>query len=284
MPDFDSFERLFKSVVGGEISESEGAREIFGLPEKNKVIVVKDRSQQEIEAFLGRASVSLRSFFPASATFTSSDDNKSGKDLFESSTKTHIELKSGAAMTDANSGLGVVSWATGDLDNEISKLTKTGMLQRRSLALEGKLKAEIDKSKSASMDELMAQLSELVVIGPATQELTHYLKLVASGVTTSRGIIDSFGKELSSNLPLLLEASWKDGLTLYSKAFYPDEEIIVTRIERTIDRVQLIAEGVDSKRRAKIYPNFKNSWKAPDGRKIPASNWVNNPCFHVWIN
>ena len=284
MPDFDSFERLFKSVVGGEIPESTGAAKIFDLAEQNKVLIVKDRSLQEIEEFLIRASKSLRTFFPSGASFSSSDDNKSGKDLFEELTKTHIELKSGGAMTDANSGVGVVSWATRDLDKKISQILESGMLDRRSLGLKGKGGVELEKSKAATMDDLSSHIRTIVEPGPATDELTHFLKSVASGVTNGRAIVDSFGKEVSPKLPLLLEASWTEGLKLYSKAFLPAEEIVVTRIERTKDRVQLLAEGVDSKRRAKIYPNFKNSWKSPEGIKVPASFWVKNPCFHVWIN
>jgi hypothetical protein len=284
MPDFDSFERIFKSVVGGEYSETVGAKKIFALEEVNKVMVVKGRSKAEIEEFLNRASTALRSFFPQGATFTSSDDNKEGKDLFETITKTHVELKSGTAMTDANSGLGIVSWATGDLKNQISKIMTEGMVERRQLAISGATSKKLDASKSATMDKLSDYLSQIVQVGPATAELTHYLKLVAAGVTNKKGIVDTFEKNERTTLPLLLEASWDLGLKLYTKAFLPDEEIIVTKIERTKDRAQLLAQGVDSQRRAKIYPNFKNSWTSSDGTKVPANYWVKTPCFHVWIN
>lgn len=284
MPDFDSFERIFRSVVGGDTSEATGAHKIFALEEANKVRVVKGRTKSEIEDFLMRASSSLRSFFPPGASFTSSDDNRSGKDLFEVSTKTPVELKSGPSMTDANSGLGIVSWATGDSEKRISDLMKQGMLERRLIALSGKPNKTIEESKSASMDNLADYLKSIVEIGPATPELTHFLKLVAAGITNQSTIITSYGSTVTDTFPLLLEASWEIGLKLYAKAFLPSEEIVVTRVERTKDRAQIIAEGVDSRRRAKIYPNFKNSWTSPDGKKVPAINWVKTPCFHVWIN
>jgi len=284
LPDFDSFERIFKSVVAGEYAPKLGAKKILELDEVNKVMVVKGRSSSEVEAFLTRASGALRNFFPQGASFTSSDDNKEGKDLFEESTKTHVELKSGTSMTDANSGLKIVSWATRDLEGQISQIMSEGMLERRQLALSDASDASIDASKSATMDSLFDHLKSIVKIGPATPELTHYLKLVAAGITNKKGIVDSFGKKKSTNFPLLLEASWDVGLKLYTKAFLPNEEIIVTKIERTKDRAHLLAEGVDSKRRAKIYPNFKNSWTSPEGRKVPASYWVKNACFHVWVN
>lgn len=284
MPDFDSFERIFRSVVGGDTSEATGAHEIFALEEANKVRVVKGRTKSEIEDFLMRASSSLRSFFPPGASFTSSDNNRSGKDLFEVSTKTPVELKSGASMTDANSGLGIVSWATGDSEKKISDLMKQGMLERRLIALSGKPNKTIEESKSASMDNLADYLKSIVEIGPATPELTHFLKLVAAGITNQSTIITSYGSAVTDKFPLLLEASWEIGLKLYAKAFLPSEEIVVTRVERTKDRAQIIAEGVDSQRRAKIYPNFKNSWTSPDGKKVPANNWVKTPCFHIWIN
>jgi hypothetical protein len=284
MPNFDSFERIFKSVVGGEYSEGAGAKKIFALEEVNKVMVVKGRTRSELEEFLNRASTALRSFFPKGAAFTSSDDNKEGKDLFETLTKTHVELKSGTSMTDANSGLGIVSWATGDLENQISTIMTEGMRERRQLALSGATSKKLEASKSATMDKLSDYLSQIVEVGPATAELTHYLKLVASGVTNKKGIVETFGKNEKTNFPLLLEASWDLGLKLYTKAFLPDEEIVVTKIERTKDRAHLLAQGVDSNRRAKIYPNFKNSWTSSDGIKVPANYWVNTPCFHVWIN
>jgi hypothetical protein len=283
MPDFDSFERIFKSVVGGEISEATGAGKIFALEEANKVLVVKGRTKSEIEDFLLRASSSLRSFFPSGAKFTSSDDNRSGKDLFEVSTNTQVELKSGASMTEANSGLGIISWATGDVDNKIPEIMNQGMVERRRLALAGKSDKIIEASKSESMDKLADHLRTIVEIGPASAQMTHFLKSVAAGITNQPAIINSFGSKMKGASPLLLEASWDLGLKLYSKAFLPSEEIVVKLIERTKDRAQLIAEGVDSNRKAKIYPNFKNSWKSQDGRKVPASNWVSNACFHVWI-
>jgi hypothetical protein len=283
MPDFDDFERIFKSAVMGEISASVGAKKISDLEDKNRVLIVKGKTLKEIDAFLVRANSALLGFFSTGANFTSNDDNRNGKDLFETSTNTHVELKSGKAKTEANSGLEIVSWATGDINNELALIMNQGMLERRGLALAKRPQAEIDASKSQSMDKLADHLDKIVKIGPATDHLAHFFKMVGAGVTNGDNIIESFGKGNAVTTPLLLEATWESGLKLYSKAFLPSEELIVTRIERTNKRIQLLVEGVDSKRRGRLYPNFKNSWTSPDHQKVPARNWVKSPCFQIWL-
>lgn len=284
MPDFDTFERIFKSAVSGDIPIDLAANNIFELPEINKVQVVKSKSLSELEQFLVRAESSLRSFFPEPTSFTSNDNNKDGKDLFERHTRTQIELKSGAAMTDANSGLSIVSWALEDSELKIESIMKGGMTKRRNLILAGANSDQINASKHQTMDELAVFLSGKVNIGPAPERLSHYFKSVAVGLTKSIEIQKAFKSIGPSKTPLLLEANWSEGLTLYEKAFLPDESIFVTKIERTKDRAQLIATGEITGRTAKLYPNYKNSWKLPNGQRIPASNWVESACFHVWID
>jgi hypothetical protein len=74
MADFDHFERLLKSVLGGELSIDEGARKIALLGEDNKVRVVKGRSVEGLEGFLARGYDSLRAFFPEGPEFTSNEE------------------------------------------------------------------------------------------------------------------------------------------------------------------------------------------------------------------
>ena len=284
MPDFDTFERIFKSAISGEIPIQTGASQIASLSEENKVVVVKNRSVAELVAFLERANASLVSFFPSGTRFSSNDNNRDGKDLLEEISGTHIELKSGGAMTDANSGLSVVSWALSDGANRVTEIMKGGLTERRALIMKGSPQTEIDDSKASTMDKLADFLKQQIAIGPAPDKLAHYFRCVAVGLTKGDEILAAYAQPGKVKTPLLLEADWKSGLVLYEKAFLPDEDIVVTRVERTQDRAHLIAEGSKTKRTAKLYPNYKNSWKLANGTRIHASNWVETPCFHVWID
>lgn len=280
MPDFDHFERLMKSVLEGEISIKQGSIEIAALDEANKVSVVRGKSSASLEGFLNRSFVALREFFPHGAHFTSNDNNRSGKDLFEVTTNTHVELKSGGAMTDGNPGLASVAWA---LNNpKVAEVMKQGMAERRRLLLAGRGEADIEASKSKTMDELLTALQS-TPLGPAPDRLAHYFRCMALGVTKLPEIKKSFESANASKTPLLLMADWDAGLKLYEKAFLPTESIEVIKIERT-DRAQLIARGATTGRTALLYPNFKNSWTAPNGKKFDAKNWVATACFHVWID
>lgn len=283
MPDFDSFERIFKSAVAGDMSIALAAQLISTLPTENQVAIVKGKGEQEVANFLVRGQDALLSFFEHKPQFSSSDNNRQGKDLFDEVSGTQIELKSGRLMTDANSGLSTISWAISDDAAMISQIMKSGMIRRRELLLTGADVSEIERSKSETMDRLASFLDSQIGLGKAPPRLDHFLRCVSMGLTKSVEVKASFqtGKEVKR--PLLLEADWQSGLVLYKKAFLPDEEIIVTRIERTHDRAQVIAQGSISSNTARIYPNYKNSWKMPNGIRAAASNWVETPCFHVWI-
>lgn len=280
MPDFDHFERLLRSVLQGELSIKEGADQIASLDEANKVLVVKGKSAASLEGFLTRSYDALREFFPDATHFTSNDNNRSGKDLFEENTRTHIELKSGGAMTDGNPGLASVAWA---LNNpRVAEVMKDGMTERRRLLVAGKSSVEIEASKSKTMDDLLTAFQS-TPLGTAPERLAHYFRCMALGVTKLPEIKKSFESTDANKTPLMLMSDWDSGLKLYEKAFLPAETIEVIKIERT-ERAQLIARGATTGRTALLYPNFKNSWTAPNGTKFDAKNWVATACFHVWID
>jgi len=284
MPNFDTFERLFKDVMSGAVTIQEGALRMWRLPDVNKVTAVKNRSVEELVAFLGRALTQLHTHFPPGARFTSSDNNRLGKDLLEVNSRTQIELKSGEEMTDANSGLAIVSWALSDDNGEISKVLKGGLDERRQLLLTGASALTIEASKSATMDRLSAIMNQLLSVGPSPPRLSHYFRCIAIGITTADQIKALFLETSSLKQPLMLQIDCAIGIKEYEKSFAPSEGIDVVRVERTPDRVIVEAVGVKSGRKATLYPNYKNSWKAPDGRKFEASNWVATPCFHVWVD
>jgi hypothetical protein len=134
------------------------------------------------------------------------------------------------------------------------------------------------------MDSLAAYFHERVETGaPACDSLAHYYRCVAVGLTKGAEIRATFQSTDPARSPLLLEAHWTRGLVIYEKAFLPGERLMVTRVERSGLRAQVLVTGVESRRVARLYPNFKNSWMSPLGLYVPAENWVRTPCFHVWI-
>jgi len=161
---------------------------------------------------------------------------------------------------------------------------KGGLDERRQLLLTGATALTIEASKSATMDRLTSTMNNLLSVGPSPPRLSHYLRCIALGITTTKQIKTLSLATSSLSQPLLLQIDWGIGLKEYEKSFAPSEGIDVVRIERTPDRVIVEAAGVKSGRKATLYPNYKNSWKAPDGRKFEASNWVATPCFHVWVD
>jgi hypothetical protein len=283
MPDFDKFERLFRDTMTGAMIIDNAARKISELAESNKVTVVKGKSEKELSDFLHRARTALHGYFQGEARFSSSDNNRSGKDLLEVNSRTHVELKSGKAMTDANSGLASVAWAIEDDNGRIVSVMKEGRDERRRLLTNGASPSSITASKKRTMDDLASVFSDQVSLGQASARLTHFIKCVATGITKSGEIQSSYEAKGHSKTPLLLQIDWIDGLVVYEKAFLPSEKIDVIKIERTENRAQVIAAGRDSGRQARLYPNYKNSWRAPSGQKFEASNWVETACFHVWI-
>ena len=289
MPDFDQFERVLRDVLASEdpgLDIPEAARAIARLPESNKVEVVKHQPVEAMEKFLWRAHNALRDHFPGSTKFEYSTNNQEGKDLLEVNSGQPVELKSGSAMTDANLGLTIVAWSLdGDL-HALKVIMSGSMKTRRSMALDRNVEdGAIERNKSATMDRLFEYFQELLVVGePPPDRLEHLARCVSVGITTGREIQACFGDGTGVVLPLQLRADWEKGLVVYEKAFLPRERLVVERLERTGERVQVILRGVTSGRTATLYPNYKNSWKAPDGVKVPASNWVQTPCFHVWID
>ena len=285
MPNFDSYERLFRDALAANEDRCQKfALEIFNLSESQKVLLVKNRSSSEIEGFLKRCRLKLQSFFEPQAIFSSSDNNSEGKDLLEVKSGTQIELKSGSAKTDANNGLGLISWTLSDSSNNLKSIMSESMKIRRNLYFQGDLNS-IEKSKENTMNEIHTYFStRLVKEKPAPPRLDHFVRCISIGLTKEKEIKESF-KGSKMKPPLLLESVWEKGLEVYSKSFLPSEAILVKKIEKNLERTQVVLEGEKSKTTARIYPNYKNSWHSGDGRiRIEAKYWVQTACFHVWID
>lgn len=283
MPNFDQCERLIRNFLCENITLIDAARQIYSLPEAQKIRLLKDKSEKEINDFLSRSQSSLNTIVPGSGRFITYDDNAHGKDLYKESTGAVVELKSGSDMTDANSGLSIFCWAIGDEEKVTVDIFKEGVSRRREMLLKGSASNEIESSKKESMNRLYNHLLTLLSPGQSYEKLSHYLKCIGRGITTGSKIIGSYEKDKDINFPIMLKASWEQGLTVYEKAFLPDDQIIVESVDRTEQRVQIILVGTKSGNQGNIYPNFKNSWKN-GGASYPAYNWVKTPCFHVWIS
>ena len=284
MANFDSFERYFKEALeSADDVSSDYAYEIYRLPSEQKVAFIKQHSQEEIARYLQRARKSLRANFPDGAVFTSSNNNQSGKDLLEVNSNTQIELKSGPDQTDGNSGIKMIKWALDDQSDDLSVIMNDSMVVRRKLAIAGKPN-EVEANKKETMDQLFNYFNnKLKAKTPAPKKLEHLVRAVSRGFTKYDEIVKLYSSPNLKN-PLMLQAEWNKGLEKYSKAFLPTEVIEVKEITRTDGRAQVIVKGQSSLVKARLYPNFKNSWKSSDGKhKIPASNWVNTACFHIWI-
>lgn len=283
MPNFDQFERILIACLIGSLPSSVAAREIYALPSAQKVRLVKGKSKSDIALFLDRCKRALRAWFPANGEFHSSSNNMMGNDIYESVTGTHVEIKSGTSMTDANCGLQIIAWALDDSGGFIRKNMTEGMRERRRIFAEGGSCEEVERSKSAQMDSLSNFLAQQMRAGVG-MKLSHFLKCVSRGITKGETIKRSFSGSASFDFPLQLMCDWEDGLVAYDKAFAADETLSVVETARTAERCHIIVAGERSNMRAIIYPHYKNSFALGAGEKIPANHWVQTACFHVWIN
>ncbi len=285
MPNFDSFERLIKQSMIELQSINEIAIEISTLPDLKKPRTFKYKNSSEIEKYLLRAKTKLDSFFGPEPIYTSSDNNQSGKDLFEVNSETQIELKSGPEMTDANSGLNTISWALNIDETELKSLMNSGRLERQKY-LEQNLKTQnfIKSSKDKSINDFMKFINSKLTPNKHYSKLEHFFRSVSLGLTKFEEITSTYQQQITK-FPIMLEADWESGWKTYSKAFDQQEKIIYKGVTSGEDRCQINVLGENSLRKGIIYPHFRNSWRSPRvNRTFPASNWVCSPSFQVWIN
>ncbi len=283
MPNFDLFERILINCLVGAVTSEEAASQIYSLPEKQKVQLVKNKNKDGILSFLNRCTGALHSRFPEDANFESSNNNMIGNDIYESTTKRHIEIKSGHQMTDANCGLSVVSWALNDEHGFIKNNMTEGMKNRKDIFLSGGSDKEIDLDKSRQMDALSNFLTQQTQ-NIAESKLSHFFKSTSRGITKGNVIIENYNEGRGSiNFPLKLMCDWEIGLVEYDKSFDCFETLLIDDVGKTNQRCRLSVIGEQSGVQAQLYPHYKNSLNLGNGQKIPANCWVKTPCFHVWI-
>lgn len=289
MPNYDEFERLMRAGLVREREADDVAAEMSAIYRADRPTFARDKSQSELAGWLSRACMSLDGFFSGPETFTTSDDNSYGKDLYAVRSDRHIELKSPDGKTDANVGIKSVAWALADESQRLTTIMNEGMKERRaiwmSVADETARDSEIHDSKVQQMRKLMDYFGESLIVGEVVgPRLGHYARCVAVGLTKLREIQATFATSIR-DLPLLLVADWELGLRQYEQSFLIDEAIRVASLEGNPEsaRVSLKLVGNDSGRSCLIYPNHKNSFHS-NGVTIPASTWVKSACFHIWID
>lgn len=290
MPNFDSFERLLRQSLTEPGSRFECAQAIAELEDSKRPRFAREKSRDQIEGWLFRAESSLHIFLPDDTSFSSSDDNRSGKDLIGNNSSTAVELKSPDGKTDANPGTSTISWAVGDDSNLLSKKMTSTMKERRLIwlnrsASEAERLERIDSSKLDLAVWLERYFEERLGVGKAVPtRMRHFAYCVSVGLTKLPEIKASL-QNSTVDLPLLLVADWDEGFKRYEQAFAPYEEVVTTSIVRDAQthRVTVTMKGSATGRGCRLYPHYKNTYRAR-GEAVPASCWAATPCFHVWID
>lgn len=232
MPNFDLFERMLILCLVGNTPIEQTAARIYALPNPQKVKIVKNKTKKEIADFLQKCISTLHNHFPENRSFSSSPNNRIGKDIFERTTSTHVEIKSGMSMTDANCGLTVVSWALNDDADFIKQNMTSGMNERRTIFASGGTANDIENSKIRQMDYLYAFLHNHLQCTD-TSRLCHFFKNISRGVTNGDAIIESYNKNGTRQPALMLMCDWEHGLIQYDKAFGENEIISIFAVDRT---------------------------------------------------
>lgn len=288
MPNFDRFERMTRFALAGELTPTQAAAEMAAVYDASRPRYAKSKSERDLELWIIRARGALAAQFSPDESFTTSENNAEGKDLFATRAGRHVELKSPDGRTDANVGVASIEWALDDSSRRLAHIMKEGMQERRGIWIDAgdpsARDAAVHSSKLWQMRQLLDYFeSRIHVGGYAGPRLSHYARCVAVGLTKLTEIRSSFGQAEVAE-PLLLVADWDEGLMTYEQRFLPNENIRIDELTGSDEsaRVSLRLRGEESMRFCLIYPHFKNSYRH-DAVTIPASAWVKNACFHVWI-
>lgn len=277
------------------------AKHIAALPAVNKPAVFKRRKEDELFRYLERANRALiaevkrQTKLPGLPKFTTSDNNRDGKDLHDEVSGLDVELKSGPDRTDANIGLATLAWSLGDRDRaELVSVLNGGRQARIGQAIEAYQPKRgyrfpppnsTECSKLATMRQFVEYTRMRLNPGAAAPEkLAHFVRCVSLGITKGPEIEACHADPANAVRPLLLECEWGEGLKPYGRSFLPEERLVVDEVRQTPLRALIVVTGKNSGTHARICPHFRNSYRPPRlPNKIPASYWVCSPSFNVWI-
>ena len=291
MPNFDTFERLIRNAMVAQKDELGKFKPQFAaINSENRPQNFKNMSDGQFLNWLDFAHQYLRNRYGNNVNFVTSDANKFGSDIEIPATGVQIELKTGL-VTNANLGVGTIAWAMGDKNSKELKEIMNGkeMMKRRQLYVAGKF-VGIRESQEKTMSDLLVYFrSRVTKKSAALHKLEHLSKCVARGITKLSEFKKLLNvKESDWNSPVILHTSLERGWDVVTHVFHTDENLFIDRVFRptqshAVPRAQVHIKGKKSNITARIYPNYKNSYPSNDIR-IPAENWVNTPCFHVWID
>ena len=283
MADYDQFERLM--IRGLSCDQAEVgviARAMSAIPIDNTPEFAQHFDVARTVAWLNQARRALIAFArPGDKVVHAGFNNLVRKDLDFMPSGRQIEVKSGKAKTDANPGVGPMSWYFGDPDPAVLRAIMAGSRDER-WRLRGD-QAAVAASKKRTIDALERYLHARFKVGaPAPERLALTVRAMVIGFTT-KAAISAYMVRGGSRGPLLLEADAARGLVPYGRSFLPGEQITVASISRGDERVTLTLRGAKSGVTARIYPNWKNHW-THSGIRVKADHWVASPCFHVWFS
>lgn len=270
------------------------ARAMAQLPECRQPAFAKQRGGAELAQWISRARGVLEADFPGER-FVTDEVNARGRDLTAVPSGTPIELKSGRATTEANLGISTVAWALGEPHYELMAIFTRGKLERRQLSERVPELLPTDRrvvaSKRAECAALAAYFRQYLRTGDdVPQRLGHLAHCVGVGITTLAGMRRALDGGLPEIGTMLYAADWRRGLIPYSLAYVPGETFLTQRVRRAnegmdaVGRLSIRIQGALSGRSLRLYPHYKNSWRPRNGRAVEAAHWVQNPCFHVWVD
>lgn len=292
MANFDSFERLVRrSMVATPAALATVVREMSLIPNPQRPTLFRSLNYTALEAWVDRGRRFLREWYGDAAVFETSENNLWGSDLRIPSTEQTVELKSGGPVTDGNPGLSSIAWALGDSSLELKAIMSATMKDRQRAYLNGDYD-EVDRSKQETMSRARDYFRRHLTPGePAPARLQHYIRCVARGITT-KAVIERLetADDVIGAAPTIFHADLKVGWRKEEHSFQDTEQILVESVtlshpdaSSSPPRLTVMLRGEHSGRTAKIYPHYKNSWRAPGGEVVPAANWVRTACFHIWI-
>lgn len=278
---FYDAERLMMEIIAApsEQDAKKKIQEFIQLDEKKKPKNFKNNNPQEMKEFFLTARRQLREMFP-NGQFKLDPNNRNGKDIFEITTKTWLEFKSGPEKTDANSGLKVLVWASGleELPEILSPENRRRMDDPE----------KIKKSKRETMEKLEKEMKK--VSKENQKKLFNYALAISYGFTQEEGIksfvehLEKHGSVKGLNIPRKMMFNYDGTLQDYTDYLIPGEDFNFEVVAGDEGRPFFRITGKQSGLSAIIYPNYKNSWtNSETGEKKPADCWVSSPCFHVWI-
>jgi len=308
---FDKFERSSREILclpPRHKTYAEKLKAIYEIPEENKPKNLKGLSEVELKEVFNKIRSAMEEINGQPLNLITTDDNADNYDFSDTNTGKIFELKLGA-ITNANSGTGLIDWALGDESQTISGLLRDSAKER--VAMYEKNKKDED-SLMASREDTAQQVAKIISKAAprgtqANDKLAHVARSISYSVTRQKDIEESYERYVlyksdpesfgfknkeqiekyiyGHNLPITIlvkEGKEVEAVT-YTNNPLEDFEIIKSGEAENGLNAFFVIRGKESRMAAKILQGYKNNGKAKDGSKIPAKFSVSNPAFYIWL-